>query len=40
MTFLLVTIFVAVEYQCVRWTWSGDIYKRVVYCLEWKKVEK
>jgi hypothetical protein len=25
------------EYECVRWTWSGDVYNRKVVCLEWKK---
>ena len=28
------------EYRCVRWTWTGDVYNRKVVCLEWKKVEK
>jgi hypothetical protein len=27
------------EWQCVRWTWSGDVYERRVVCLEWKKRE-
>jgi hypothetical protein len=22
---------------CVRWQWTGDVYNRTVYCLEWKK---
>ena len=22
---------------CVRWQWTGDVYNRAVYCLEWKK---
>ena len=32
--------------ECVRWTWTGDVYNRVVVCLEWrdkdapKKIEK
>jgi hypothetical protein len=25
--------------QCVRWTWSGDVYNRKVVCLEWRKPE-
>jgi len=25
------------EYECVRWTWSGDVYNRKVVCLEWIK---
>ena len=23
--------------KCVRWGWSGDVYERKVYCLEWVK---
>lgn len=23
--------------QCLRWTWSGDVYNRTVWCLEWSK---
>jgi hypothetical protein len=26
--------------QCIRWTWSGDVYNRKVVCLEWRKKEK
>jgi hypothetical protein len=49
---LLMTIVVVVvpssaaKRECVRWTWSGDVYNRVAICLEWrdrdtpKKVEK
>jgi len=29
-----------IEYRCVRWTWTGDVYNRKVVCIEWKKVEK
>lgn len=25
---------------CKRWTWSGDVYKRTVVCLEWRKKDK
>jgi len=25
------------EYECVRWTWSGDVYNRKVVCLQWRK---
>jgi hypothetical protein len=25
------------EWECVRWTWYGDVYNRTVICLEWKK---
>ena len=23
--------------KCVRWGWTGDVYERKVYCLEWVK---
>ena len=26
----------AAYYECVRWTWSGDVYNRKVVCLEWR----
>ena len=26
----------AARYECVRWTWSGDVYNRKVVCLEWR----
>ena len=26
--------------ECIRWTWSGDVYNRRVVCLEWRKPEK
>jgi hypothetical protein len=25
------------EWECIRWTWTGDIYERRVVCLEWRK---
>lgn len=25
------------EWECIRWTWTGDVYKRQVICLEWRK---
>jgi len=25
------------EWECVRWTWVGDVYNRRVICLEWRK---
>jgi hypothetical protein len=25
------------EYECERWTWSGDAYNRKVVCLKWRK---
>jgi hypothetical protein len=24
------------RWECVRWTWTGDIYNRKVICLEWR----
>jgi hypothetical protein len=26
----------AARWECVRWTWSGDVYNRKVVCLEWR----
>jgi len=26
----------AARIECVRWTWTGDVYNRVVVCLEWR----
>ena len=26
----------AARIKCVRWTWTGDVYNRVVVCLEWQ----
>ena len=52
MKYLLVLMLVmfisadAARIECVRWTWTGDVYNRVAICLEWrdrdtpKKVEK
>jgi hypothetical protein len=28
------------EWECVRWTWSGDVYSRKVICLEWREKHK
>jgi hypothetical protein len=25
--------------ECIRWTWSGDVFDRKVICLEWRKKE-
>ena len=25
------------DWECVRWTWTGDVYNRTVVCLEWRK---
>lgn len=36
----------AARWECVRWTWTGDVYNRKVVCLEWRdkdastKIEK
>lgn len=26
----------AAKRECVRWTWTGDVYNRVSVCLEWR----
>jgi hypothetical protein len=36
--FLLTATSEKVEYRCVRWAWTGDVYNRKVVCLEWVKV--
>ena len=36
---LLLLVFVPAEaarIECVRWTWTGDVYNRKVVCLEWR----
>jgi len=25
------------ERECVRWSWTGDVYNRQVVCVEWQK---
>jgi hypothetical protein len=25
------------KYECVRWAWTGDVYDRKVFCLEWRE---
>jgi hypothetical protein len=40
MSWMLVLALQAAEYRCVRWTWTGDVFNRKVYCLEWRKVER
>ena len=41
---MLATVLVIYMYiqkpECVRWTWSGDVYNRKVICLEWRKKEE
>jgi len=24
-------------HECIRWTWTGDVYNRKVVCLEWRE---
>jgi hypothetical protein len=26
----------AARLECVRWSWTGDVYNRKVVCLEWR----
>jgi len=26
----------AARFECVRWTWNGDVYNRKAMCLEWR----
>ena len=26
----------AARMECVRWSWTGDVYNRKVVCLEWR----
>lgn len=43
MTSLLLTLtlgYVTPDYECVKWTWSGDVYNRKIVCLQWRKKEK
>ena len=28
------------QWECVRWSWTGDVYNRKVVCLEWRKKEQ
>jgi hypothetical protein len=41
---LLLTIVVVpsaeAKSECVRWSWTGDVYNRKVVCLEWRKKDK
>ena len=30
----------AARYECIRWSWSGDVYNRQVICLEWRIKEE
>jgi hypothetical protein len=30
----------ATQWECVLWTWTGDVYNRKVICLEWQKKEE
>jgi len=38
-TFLALYLYVQ-KPECVRWTWSGDVYNRKVICLEWREKNK
>ena len=31
-----ITPALAARWECVRWTWHGDVYNRTVVCLEWR----
>lgn len=28
------------QQECIRWSWTGDVYERKVVCLVWKKKEQ
>ena len=28
------------QYECIRWSWTGDVYNRKVVCLVWKEKDK
>ena len=30
----------ATKPDCVRWSWTGDVYNRKVVCLEWRNKDK
>ena len=36
---LLTTASAEKKYECVRWRWTGDVYERKVYCVEWREKE-
>ena len=27
------------KYECIRWSWTGNVYERKVVCLEWRLKE-
>ena len=36
---LMLMVFItadAARLECVRWSWTGDVYNRKVVCLEWR----
>jgi hypothetical protein len=37
---LMLVGMLAQEPRCIRWSWTGDVYNRVVVCLEWSKPPK
>jgi len=26
-----------IEYRCIKWTWTGDVYNRKVVCIKWER---
>jgi hypothetical protein len=26
-----------IEYRCIKWTWTGDVYNRRVVCIKWER---
>jgi hypothetical protein len=36
---ILIIYLYAKQPECIRWTWTGDVYSRKVVCLEWRKKE-
>lgn len=34
---LVTTRSAPIQYECIRWTWTGDVYNRKVVCLEWRE---
>lgn len=37
MIYSALLVALTVQYECVRWTWTGDVYDRKVICLEWRE---
>jgi hypothetical protein len=34
--FLVFQLAAVPQYECVRWRWTGDVFNRKVYCVEWR----